>query len=131
MPLYEFAASALVEIKPSSFSELRIKERGDMQRVLRDHIDVLQHAGSRPLMVICEEFGDWEDARRRIDLLCVDSERNLVVVELKRDDASHMELQALRYAAMVSPMRFDQAVAARQSYLAKTGGDQTSAETDL
>jgi hypothetical protein len=35
-----------------------------------------------------------------------------VVVELKRDeDGGHMELQALRYAAMVSAMTFDQAVA--------------------
>ena len=54
-------------------------------------------------MVLAEEFGEWEASRRRIDLLVLDKDANLVVVELKRtDDGGHMELQALRYAAMVS-----------------------------
>jgi hypothetical protein len=131
MPLYEFATAALVEIKPSTYGELKLKERGDMQRVLQENIEVLQIEDDRRLMVICEEFGDWQDARRRIDLLCVDSERNLVVVELKRNDGSHMELQALRYAAMISPMRFEQAVEAHRSYLAKLGRDSSAAESDL
>ena len=54
-------------------------------------------------MVLAEEFGDWEDSRRRIDLLCLDPNAQLIVVELKRTvDGGHMELQALRYSAMVS-----------------------------
>ena len=41
----------------------------------------------------------------------------LVVVELKRtSDGGHMELQALRYAAMVSTMTFDQVVRAFAKY---------------
>ncbi|MFG3689544.1 hypothetical protein [Micromonospora sp. NPDC047740] len=36
-----------------------------------------------------------------------------MVIELKRtDDGGHMELQALRYAAMVSAMSFDEVAAA-------------------
>jgi RecB family endonuclease NucS len=50
-------------------------------------------------IVIAEEFGEWEDSRRRIDLLGLDKNANLVVIELKRtDDGGHMELQALRYS---------------------------------
>ena len=71
-------------------------------------------------MVITEEFGDWLDSLRRIDLLCVNSDANLVVIELKRsDDGGHMELQALRYAAMVSAMTFDQAVETFARYKTK------------
>lgn len=71
--------------------------------------------------VIAEEFGDWAGANRRIDLLCTDQHANLVVVELKRDDGAHMDLQALRYAAMISTMRFEQAVAAHRKYLNDNG----------
>jgi hypothetical protein len=42
---------------------------------------------------------------------------SLVVVELKRtDDGGHMELQAVRYAAMVSSMTFDQLVGAHAHF---------------
>jgi hypothetical protein len=74
------------------------------------------------LYVIAEEFGEWEDAKRRIDLLCLDRDANLVVVELKRtEDGGHMELQALRYAAMVSTLRFDQMVDSHAAYLRRCG----------
>jgi RecB family endonuclease NucS len=85
---------------------------------LRDHIDVL----GDDLLVISEEYGDWEDARRRIDLLALDKQRRLVVVELKRTETGgHMELQAIRYAAMVSAMTFEQVSGAHEAYLAKRG----------
>ena len=76
------------------------------------------------LLVISEEFGDWEESKRRIDLLAVDREANLVVIELKRTESGgHMELQALRYAAMVSTMTFDKAVEYYRDFLQKIGRD--------
>lgn len=69
-------------------------------------------------MVVAEEFGDWEDSNRRIDLLCLDRQAHLVVVELKRsEDGGHMELQAIRYAAMVSSMTFEQLVEAHARFI--------------
>lgn len=83
-------------------------ERKDIQQMLLDDISVL----GEELFVIGEEFGDWEDSKRRIDLLCIDKQANLVVVEIKRtEDGGHMELQALRYAAMVANLTLDRAVA--------------------
>ena len=70
------------------------------------------------LLVISEEFALWEDSHRRIDLLAVDREANLVVIELKRDESGgHMDLQALRYAAMVSAMTWTKAVEVFGTYL--------------
>jgi hypothetical protein len=118
MPLFAMTREELIECKPVTFAHLEIREREGLQHVLRDHIEVL----GDELLVISEEYGDWEDARRRIDLLALDKQRRLVVIELKRTESGgHMELQAIRYAAMVSAMTFDQVVAAHEAYLAKRG----------
>jgi hypothetical protein len=116
MPLYEIAGSGLAHHAPAAFAALGLRERDDLQRLLRDDIGVL----GDELLVIAEEFGEWEDARRRIDLLALDGEGHLVVIELKRtEDGGHMELQALRYAAMVSSMDFEDVVRAYAAHQAK------------
>ncbi|HSH58923.1 MAG TPA: hypothetical protein VK988_04630 [Acidimicrobiales bacterium] len=116
MPLYEITEAGLTAQESASFTELEIYERADLQRLLRDKIDVL----GEDLLVVAEEFGEWEDARRRIDLLAVDRLGHLVVIELKRtEDGGHMDLQAVRYAAMVSAMRFDEVLSAHTQHVAK------------
>ena len=47
---------------------------------------------------------------------------------LKRDAAAHMELQAIRYAAMISTMRFEQAVEAHRKYLLSLGANEDPAQ---
>lgn len=118
MALYEITETGLRSRAPSGFADLNILERQDLQRLLRDRIEVLDP----DLLVVAEEFGDWEDARRRIDLLAIDRSGHLVVIELKRtDDGGFMELQALRYAAMVSAMGFEQVEEAFARFLADRG----------
>ena len=51
----------------------------------------------------------------------MDGEGRLVVIELKRDEGAFMDLQALRYAAMVAHMTFEQAVEAHDRYLRRRG----------
>jgi hypothetical protein len=116
MPLYSLTSESITPLPPTNFSAEQIYERDDLQRLLRDQIEVL--FPDEAMLVLAEEFGDWDDSRRRVDLLCLDSDANLVVVELKRTESGgHMELQALRYAAMVSTMTFEQAAQAHAQYL--------------
>lgn len=99
--IFQITKDNLVPLAETRFDAEGIYERKDLQRVIKDHIEVL----GDDLMVITEEYGGWADSNRRIDLLCLDRLANLVVVELKRsEDGGHMELQAVRYAAMVSAM---------------------------
>ena len=110
----------LARVDPTSFGEERVLERADLQRMLRDCPDVLEEG----LLIISEEFGNWEDANRRIDLLGLDDEGRLVVIELKRGDSGgHMDLQAIRYAAMVANMTYQQTVDAYQNYLDKRANE--------
>ncbi|MCY2962316.1 MAG: DUF4268 domain-containing protein [Planctomycetota bacterium] len=118
MPLYEMTADTFRAIGEASFSDLKIRERDDLQRLFRSQVDVL----GDDLYVLAEEFGEWEDSRRRIDLLAIDLEANLVVIELKRTtDGGHMELQAIRYAAMVSTMTFERAQQIHAEFLNRIG----------
>lgn len=115
MPLYRVAKEKLEPVKQTTFVEEKFLERRDLQRLLKADISVL----GDDLMVIAEEFGEWEESNRRIDLLCLDKQARLVVVEIKRtEDGGHMELQAIRYAAMVSSMTLDQTIAAYARSLA-------------
>jgi len=120
MPLYEFSPTGITPIPKTTFGGEGIRERANIQAHLRDRVDAI----APDCMVLAEEFCDWDDSKRRIDLLCIDKGANLVVVELKRtEDGGAMELQSLRYAAMVSTMTFEQAVQAHRSYRARRGID--------
>lgn len=125
MPIYEITPDKLVAIPRTSFAEAGLLERTDLQRLLREQVEIL----SPDTLVLAEEFADWQDSKRRIDLLGIDRDAKLVVIELKRtDDGGHMELQALRYAAMVSTMTFERAVSVYGNHL---GVDLEDAQSRL
>jgi len=125
LALFRVSGESFERVAETTFANERLQERQDLQRLLRADISVL----GDDLMVVGEEFGDWEDSNRRIDLLCLDTQARLVVVELKRTgDGGHMELQAVRYAAMVSGMTFDRLASAHGRYV---GLDHPDAEAAL
>ncbi len=126
MTIFELSNTAIRRAAPASFAELGITERVDLQRLLRSQVDAI----APDTFVVAEEFSQWEDSARRIDLLAIDRAANLVVIELKRTaDGGHMELQALRYAAMISTMTFAQVVEAHRKFRADNSleGDATEA----
>ena len=122
MPIFELGDESIVPVEQTSFASTGHRERDDLQRILRDQIEVV----ASDVLIIAEEFGEWSDSRRRIDLLGIDKKANLVVIELKRtDDGGHMELQALRYSGMISTLTAKQAIEAYDNYLStrNIGGD--------
>jgi hypothetical protein len=125
MTLYRVTPNKLESVNPTTFAAESLLERKDLQRLLRQDISPI----GDDLMVIAEEFGEWEDSNRRIDLLCLSKGGGLVVVEIKRtEDGGHMELQAIRYAAMVSSMTLEQAI---QAHARTCGTDEASARTEV
>jgi hypothetical protein len=120
MPLFEMTSDELVPVPSTTFAAEQVLERADLQRLVRARLDMIVE----DVLVVAEEFGAFADARRRIDLLGVDRGGHLVVIELKRTtDGGHLELQALRYAAMVSVMTFEDLVEHYELYLAKVEPD--------
>ena len=107
MAIFRITDSAIEKVGETTFAQEKLLERRDLQRLVKADISVL----SPDLMVIKDEFGEWEDSKRRIDLLCLDKDAHLVVVELKRtEEGEHMDLQTIRYGAMVSSMTFEQLI---------------------
>ena len=116
MPLYRWNPNNLEAVTPTTFEAEGLQERTDLQRLLRDQPEVLEEG----LFIVAEEFSNWRDSSRSIDLLALDGEGNLVVIELKRTQTGdHGELQAIRYAAMVSNMTLEQVIFAHRDYLQK------------
>ena len=114
MAIYQIETNDIIAIQETNFASQGLKEREDLQRLLKNRIDII----SADTLVIAEEFGGWEESRRRIDLLGIDKNANIVVIELKRtEDGGHMELQAIRYAAMLSTLTFEKVVEIYGKYI--------------
>src|SRR5690349_20479934 len=114
MALFRLSADSITHLERGSFASFGLQDRGDLQRLLRDSVSVI----APETLVISEEFSNWDRSDRPIDLLAVDKQARLVVIELKRTaDDSLADLQALRYAAMVSHMTFDEAADTYAGYL--------------
>ena len=89
------------KISESSFTGLNIWELQHIEEWIRTNPEML----GEDLLVVSIEFDRFSNSSDRLDVLAVDRSGNLVVIELKRDSAAgYADLQAIRYAAMVSSM---------------------------
>ena len=106
-------------LPPASFSALGALEVQHMERWIRERPLLL----GEELKVVTNQFGKFEGAKDRLDVLAVDRAGRLVVVEIKRETSGgYQDLQALRYAAFASTFRADQLTAAHASYIEKAEG---------
>lgn len=128
MAIYKYLQDRIVAMQRTTFGQQGIRERQDLQNLLKNQIEII----APDTLVVAEEFADWEDSKRRIDLLGIDKEANLIVIELKRtEDGGHMELQAIRYAAMISTLTFEKLVTIYSMYLSDNGSDLDATESLL
>lgn len=118
MPIFTLNNNELNAVETTSFKEEAILERLHLQQALKKNIGVI----AEDCLIIAEEYAEWDGSKRRIDLLAIDKNANLVIIELKRTDTGdHMELQALRYASMVSTMTLDIAIDIYRRYKINNG----------
>lgn len=92
------------KISESSFTGLNIWERQHIEEWIRTNPEMI----GEDLLIVSIEFDRFTNSSDRLDVLALDRSGNLVVIELKRDSAAgYADLQAIRYAAMVSSMTVD------------------------
>lgn len=110
----------LIELKPTGFSDLGLKERFDIQEWIEKSPTIL----GEELLVIGKEV--ILSSGKRLDLLCIDKAAALVVVELKRDDSgSSVEWQAIKYASYCSSFLPEEIFKQYAAYLNKSEFDAT------
>lgn len=113
---YDSETNRIIPIKTSTFADLGLRERQNLQEWLAAHPEALGD-----LLIIQKEFSGFDGTQERLDLLALDRDGNLVVIENKLDDSGRdVAWQALKYTAYVSGMTSDDIVRTFQSYLGDT-----------
>lgn len=104
------------KIDENSFVRLKIWERKHIQEWVRNAPELL----GEELLVLSIEFDRFDQSKDRLDVLALDRAGNIVVIELKRDPfAGYADLQAIRYAAMVSSMTIEKVLPYYMDYQRK------------
>lgn len=111
------------KISEATFVGLNIWERKHIEEWVRSNPEIL----GEDLLILTTEFDRFVNSSDRLDILALDRSGNLVVVELKRDSAAgYADLQAIRYAAMVSSMTIDKLLPYYIAYRKKHYDEQLS-----
>jgi len=96
-------------------SDLKLKESWIQDLIVKMPTDIV----GEPLLVISREFQGF-DTKDRLDILAVDDHGNLVVIELKRGEATEdSATQAVKYAAYCSQLKKDDILRIFAEYVAR------------
>jgi hypothetical protein len=112
-----------------SLAEAGLREREHLQEWLLANPDII----SADMLVVSSEFDRWlpsassssgRSVRDRLDILGLDTSGRLVVAELKRDRAADtVEMQAVKYAAMVAQFTVPLLAQAHAAHLLSRGDE--------
>ena len=105
MAIYRMTTNELEPLAEVTFAGVNVSERGDLQRLLKRKIAII----APDVLIISEEFSDWEDSRRRIDLLGIDPAANF-----------SSSINALSSRAIDSETTRTRVSGARRSHLSST-----------
>ncbi|MGY1714358.1 DUF5655 domain-containing protein [Geodermatophilus sp. SYSU D01106] len=128
--VFTVSGSSAVAAQPISLADAGLKERQHLQEWVIAHPQVLGPS----VKIVAFEFGSWsghtgEKEKDRLDVLALDADGRLIVVELKRDKAPDtVEMQALKYAALVSRFTRDDLDKVHARFLSKRRGADVTAE---
>ena len=101
---------SLTPMANQSLSDVGIKERYDLQQLIRQNGNAFFAEMGEKLLLVGEEVRPTDVVDDRIDLLAVDKEAAVVVIEIKRGSNRFHLLQALSYAAMISKWQLQQLI---------------------
>lgn len=120
--------TTFTKIESDRFVSLNIWERRHIQEWIRQAPELL----GEDLLIVSTEFNRFKNSDDRLDILALDRRGNLVVIELKRDEhASYADLQALRYAAMVSSMTLEKLLPYYITYQRASSNKEIDSDTAL
>lgn len=66
IPLFRLTDANIERIPETAFAAEGLKERSDLQRAIRDNVDIV----APDTFVLADEYSQWDDSRRRIEGLC-------------------------------------------------------------
>ena len=102
------------------FRDLGFQERRDIQKWIAANPGIL----GEDLLIVGEEFSDFDKTNERLDLLAVDPDGKLVVIELKRDDTgADVHWQAIKYASYLQHTDTDTIIRMRATYVNESEED--------
>lgn len=129
--LFAVAGRVATPVQRITLAEAGLHERRDLQEWVLAHPEIL----GDDLLIVTFEFDRWQASGARpadrLDILALDTDGRPVVVELKRDRAPDtVEMQSIKYAAMVS--RFTpESLAEQYARFLSSVGSPTSDEEAL
>lgn len=116
-------AKALKRLEQRQLPQAGLKERYDVQQMIRNSPDEFFAEMGEALLLLGEEVRPTDFVDDRIDLLAIDQHGATVIVELKRGTHKLQLLQALAYAAMMSKWDRDRLVGERSRLTSKPAGE--------
>jgi len=116
-------AQTLTSLEQRHLPEAGLKERDDIQKMIRQSPEAFFAEMGEELLLVGEEVRPTDFVDDRIDMLAIDKQGAGVVVELKRGSKKLQLLQSLAYASMVAKWKGSRFFEERAKLAAKTVED--------